>query len=53
MPDQRQIGEQNREAENDLEAARKAIEERREREQQEALEREQEEAEKLNEEVVI
>ncbi|NWR64908.1 OFD1 protein, partial [Bucorvus abyssinicus] len=51
--DQRQIEEQNREAENDLEAARKAREERREREEQEALEREQKEVEKLNEEVQI
>ncbi|KAF1676187.1 OFD1 protein, partial [Pygoscelis papua] len=45
--DQRQIEEQDREVEKNLE------EERREREQQEALEREQEEAEKLNKEVWI
>ncbi|XP_009331684.1 PREDICTED: oral-facial-digital syndrome 1 protein isoform X1 [Pygoscelis adeliae] len=42
--DQRQIEEQDREVEKNLE------EERREREQQEALEREQKEAEKLNKE---
>ncbi|KAF1644849.1 Oral-facial-digital syndrome 1 protein, partial [Aptenodytes patagonicus] len=45
--DQRQIEEQDREVEKNLE------EERRETEQQEALEREQKEAEKLNKEVWI
>ncbi|XP_051650880.1 centriole and centriolar satellite protein OFD1 isoform X1 [Manacus candei] len=52
MLDQRQIEEQNREAEENLEE-RKAREERREREQQEALESEQEEVEKLNKEMYI
>ncbi|XP_032535273.1 oral-facial-digital syndrome 1 protein isoform X2 [Chiroxiphia lanceolata] len=52
MLDQRQIEEQNREVEENLEE-RKAREERREREQQEALESEQEEVEKLNKEVYI
>ncbi|NXW90982.1 OFD1 protein, partial [Alopecoenas beccarii] len=49
--DQRQIEEQNREAEKNLDEETKAREEKREREQEEALEREQEEVEKLNKEV--
>ncbi|XP_058713621.1 centriole and centriolar satellite protein OFD1 isoform X2 [Poecile atricapillus] len=53
MLDQRQIEEENREAENILEEERKAREERREKEQQEALESEQKEVEKLNKEACI
>ncbi|NXK61172.1 OFD1 protein, partial [Sylvietta virens] len=48
--DQRQIEEQNKEAEENLEEESKAREERREKEQQEALESEQKEVEKLNKE---
>ncbi|KAF4789435.1 Oral-facial-digital syndrome 1 protein [Turdus rufiventris] len=54
--DQRQIEEQNRELEKNLEEERKAREERREQEQQEALEseqKEQKEVEKLNKEAYI
>ncbi|NWY61701.1 OFD1 protein, partial [Chionis minor] len=50
--DQRQIEEQNREVERNLEEG-KAGEERREQEQHEALEREQKEMETLNKEVWI
>ncbi|NXS86030.1 OFD1 protein, partial [Erpornis zantholeuca] len=50
--DQRQIEEQNKEVDKNLEEERKAREER-EKEQQEVLESEQKEVEKLNEEVYI
>ncbi|NWV51624.1 OFD1 protein, partial [Daphoenositta chrysoptera] len=51
--DQRQIEEQNREVDKNLEEEWKTREERREKEQQEALESERKEVEKLNEEVYI
>ncbi|NXU34656.1 OFD1 protein, partial [Drymodes brunneopygia] len=50
---QRQIEEQNKEVEKNLEEERNAKEERREEEQQETLESEQKDVEKLNEEVDI
>lgn len=51
--DQRQVEEQNRGAEKNLDEEWKSREEKREREQEEVLEREQKEVEKLNKEVVI
>ncbi|XP_071415628.1 centriole and centriolar satellite protein OFD1 isoform X2 [Pithys albifrons albifrons] len=50
MLDQRQIEEQNREAEENLEEESKAREERKETEQQEALESKQKEVENINKE---
>ncbi|XP_031956552.1 oral-facial-digital syndrome 1 protein isoform X2 [Corvus moneduloides] len=52
MLDQRQIEEQNREVDKNLEEERKGREERSEKEQQDALESEQKEVEKLNEEYI-